>query len=148
MSAAIPITRRVLFAYYPVEGTRRLAQISRSVYPHTIGSNVEAFERFFATSSVSCRYCDKPVVHIPDVDVCFSIIRPCFCREGRDQTTDDFKHNLSVKALLPENLPTVSGAVLVFKHPPCDDNNIPGGTLPLLDMERSDLALTDEVMRR
>ncbi|KAJ7052987.1 hypothetical protein C8F01DRAFT_1261156 [Mycena amicta] len=152
-SASAPSTantaspRNIFFAYYPIRGTCRLAKLARSVHPHTISSNAYAFERFFTTSSVACRYCDKPVVHISDIDTCYSIIRPCFCPGGLDETTDDFKHNQSVAAILPQDTPTVCGAVLVFKHPPCDDD-IPGGTLPLLDMETSDLEVTDEIMRR
>ncbi|KAJ7050892.1 hypothetical protein C8F01DRAFT_1263592 [Mycena amicta] len=140
--------RDIYFVHYPTSGTRRIAKLTRSVAPHTIASNVDAFEGIFTTSSITCRYCDKPVVQLEGVDACFSILRPCFCAFGPDETTNDFKHNETVAAILPSGIPTVCGPVLIFKHPTCDDPSTPGGTLPLLDMNSSELDLVDEILSR
>ncbi|KAJ7061117.1 hypothetical protein C8F01DRAFT_1252757 [Mycena amicta] len=148
-STATPTARRnIYFVHYPTSGRRRLAKLARSVAPHTIASNVNVFEDIFTTSSITCRYCDKPVVQLEGVDHCFSIIRPCFCAFGPDETTNDFKHNETVATILPPGFPTVSGPVLIFKHPACDDPSTPGGTLPLLDMNTLELELADEILSR
>ncbi|KAJ7059322.1 hypothetical protein C8F01DRAFT_1255017 [Mycena amicta] len=139
-------SREVVVAVYPhLLSYRDLVPVEIDATAPTLrGSGFESFDPFFEASPIPCSKCEKlSFSHPSRPGVLFTILLDC---PHMPSAEHERLSNMSVRKVLPSNIPSCRGTVVVVKHPSSVNGEVINADLDLIDVEKGDLSAIDALL--